>query len=124
MEKERSSHSLENGLTVGEVISQQILCCHLGTPICDAARMMCESGCSSIVVIFEGQVEGIWTETDALKLASFDSLSEDPVSTVMRHPVKQVAQDMPMDEAALEMQLSGTRHLLMRQQYRLRRPMS
>lgn len=112
MVKDEFPHGFDKILSVGEVISRQILCCHLSTPICDAVKMMCELEHSSIVVVFEGVVEGIWTETDALKLASFDRLSEDPISTVMRHPVKQINEHVPMEDAALEMQMSGLRHLL------------
>ncbi len=66
-------------LTVGDSVSREILCCHFATPICDAVRMMWESELSSIVIVFEGMVEGIWTEADALKYASFDRLSKDPI---------------------------------------------
>jgi len=84
MTRETIFDASENRLTVGDLFSGQVLCCYMGTPISDVVRMMWESGCSSIAVIFEG----IWTETEALELEKFDRLSEAPVSSVMISPVK------------------------------------
>jgi diguanylate cyclase (GGDEF)-like protein/PAS domain S-box-containing protein len=108
-----SKHSPDS-ITVGDIISRQILYCAPSTRICDAARMMWHARCSSIVVKSDLGVLGIWTEADALKLdliCHLDSLDH-PISSVMTKPIKTIPIGASIRKAELLLHIEHIRHLL------------
>ncbi|MET3213211.1 UNVERIFIED_ORG: diguanylate cyclase (GGDEF)-like protein/PAS domain S-box-containing protein [Burkholderia territorii] len=68
--------------------------------------------CSSIVVMKEEQVVGIWTEHDALSAGDNPGELDRPVSEVMSHPVLTLEADTPLGEAAMKFKQSGVRHFV------------
>ncbi|SFR48744.1 PAS domain S-box-containing protein/diguanylate cyclase (GGDEF) domain-containing protein [Marinobacter daqiaonensis] len=87
--------------------------CPPDTPLCQAARLMADHSCSSIVIMEGDLPVGIWTEHDAL-LVNFsdpDSLRQ-PVSRVMSTPVATLSKGTSIAEAALRFRQEGLRHFL------------
>jgi len=68
--------------------------------------------CSSIVVMKDEQVVGIWTEHDALSAGDNPRDLDRPVSEVMSHPVLTLEANTPLGEAALKFKQSGVRHFV------------
>ncbi|CAA7623776.1 EAL domain-containing protein [Magnetospirillum sp. UT-4] len=99
--------------TVERIVRKDILQCHPATPVAEAARLMAERGCSSIVVIEDGRPIGIWTERDALKVDLEDSAQyRRPVAEIMSRPVKTLAADTTLAEAGVRFQMEGVRHFV------------
>ncbi len=99
--------------TVADVMQAQILHCPPETPVSEAAEMMSRSVCSSILVMDLGQVVGIWTERDALRidLTNPDGFNQ-PVARVMSTPVKTVRPEDRLDEVAQRFGRDRVRHYL------------
>jgi diguanylate cyclase (GGDEF)-like protein/PAS domain S-box-containing protein len=90
-----------------------LLHCDPDTTIATAAAMMAERSVSSILVIRNDDVLGIWTERDALAIDfTSSSIFAQPVSSVMSSPVISVPTYMPMQEAAVKFRETGKRHFL------------
>lgn len=68
--------------------------------------------CSSIVVMKDEQVVGIWTEHDALSAGDNPRELDRPVSEVMSHPVLTLEANTPLGEAAMKFKQSGVRHFV------------
>jgi len=104
---------MPSGLTVSEIIHANILGCAPTTPLAEAARRMVENHCSSILVEADGVAVGIWTERDALALDVTDGMAgRSPISQFMSAPVKTLAIDATLGEAALRFREEGVRHFL------------
>ena len=100
-------------LRIEDVMSSHILECPPATPLREAARLMAEARCGSVLVTDGGRPLGIWTEHDILGLGLSDpQVFEQPVSRHMSTPVKTVLHRMPLDETALQMRADGVRHYL------------
>ncbi len=100
-------------LTVGHIVQPKLLDCKPGTTIREAAAAMSAARCGSMVVRESGDVAGIWTERDALALdLGAEGILDTPISRVMSSPVKTIAADMPLGEAALRFKQEGVRHFL------------
>jgi PAS domain S-box-containing protein len=91
---------------VSRIMNQAVLTCAPDTPINQAAALMAENHCSSILVTDgQGAVKGIWTEHDALAVNLDDpSHMMAPVSLVMTAPVRSVS-----DKTTLEDLVAGFR---------------
>lgn len=100
-------------ITIREIISPDILSCAPATPLAEAARLMVDKRCSSILVAEDGKAVGIWTEQDALALdvADADPLRS-PIARFMSAPVKTLSVDTALGEAALRFREEGVRHFL------------
>ncbi len=61
-------HYLLSKLTVGEVMTKNVITVSEDTPVEDAARIMTDHKIGSLPVVREGQLVGIITETDLFKL--------------------------------------------------------
>lgn len=68
--------------------------------------------CSSIVVIEDGAVVGIWTEHDALAAGDSPQALDRPVGEVMSSPVLTLEAGTPVGEAAMRFKQSGVRHFV------------
>ena len=100
-------------LTVGDVMSADILGCGPDTPVADAARQMSAARRSSIVVHEGDRVLGIWTERDALA-GHFDLAGADrsPIREVMSSPVFTLPARTSIGEAATQFKQRNIRHFV------------
>ena len=101
-------------ITVGDIISNELLTCPPNTPVIEAAERMWESRYSSIIITEQQQAIGIWTEADAMKLdpqGDPQTLTR-PISEVMSQPVKSVPIHVSLEQAELLLQREQIRHLL------------
>lgn len=100
-------------LPIKHIIRPEILECPPHTPILEAARLMSEANCSSILVSDKGKIIGIWTERDALAADFSDpSIFSQPVSSVMSFPVMALHYKSTIGEAAQHFVEKGVRHFL------------
>jgi diguanylate cyclase (GGDEF)-like protein/PAS domain S-box-containing protein len=100
-------------LPIEYVIRTGILECPPHTPILEAARLMSEANCSSILISDKGNIIGIWTERDALAADFSDpSIFSQPVSGVMSSPVMTLHYKTTIGEAAQHFTKKGVRHFL------------
>lgn len=99
--------------TVGQIVSGRLLTCPPATPVAEAARLMRENHCSSIVIVADGVPAGIWTEQDALAL-DFDrpGAFDRPVGEVMTPSVKSIDAAAAVHVAGLRFRRENIRHLL------------
>lgn len=98
---------------VAQVMQSQILQCDPERPLDQAAELMSRSVCSSILVVDRGNVVGIWTEHDALRLDldAPDTFSV-PIHEVMSSPVKTVHLSDDLNEVAERFTRDHVRHYL------------
>ncbi|NMT63978.1 diguanylate cyclase domain-containing protein [Marinobacter orientalis] len=93
--------------------SGMLLQCAPDTTIARAAARMADHSVSSILIVDDGQVAGIWTEHDALAVDFSDSaVLQQPVSSVMSAPVATLPHSMDIGAAAIEFREQGLRHFL------------
>ncbi len=87
--------------------------CPPETPLHQAARLMTDHRCSSIVIMDQGEPLGIWTERDALlvNFATPDAMQR-PVSEVMSTPVATLPVGTLIGDVAMRFRLEGRRHFL------------
>jgi len=78
---------------IARLVARQILSCAPATPVREVARRMFAERCSSIVVMKDEQVVGIWTEHDALSAGDNPRDLDRPVSEVMSQDVKYCFED-------------------------------
>lgn len=102
-------------LTVGQVVHRSILQCPGETTLHEAASRMEKAGVSSIVVVDDGQPQGIWTEHDALNTDFSSAASyEITIGEATTHPVKYVEATTILQEVATRFLEDGVRHYLVR----------
>ncbi|HEX8961733.1 MAG TPA: diguanylate cyclase [Rhodocyclaceae bacterium] len=100
-------------ITIREILHAGLLSCGPDTAIADAAGLMVEARCSSIMIEQAGEVVGIWTERDALALdLAAPELLKSPISRFMSTPVRSVPVTTGIGEAALRFRESAVRHFL------------
>lgn len=100
-------------IPIREIFHPELLSCTLDTTLQDAARQMVEARHSSVLVMKEGEVLGIWTEQDALKMAAADpEAHQQPISSVMSHPVRTIHVDCTIGDATVLFREQGVRHFL------------
>ena len=99
-------------LFVRDILHGKTLSCPPHTSVLEASKMMDQSHFSSILVVEEGQMVGIWTERDALHLEINETLNTTPIAQVMSSPVFTIHVDESLDEAAHKLKQNRIRHLL------------
>ncbi|MDX1551422.1 MAG: diguanylate cyclase [Marinobacter sp.] len=93
--------------------SGMLLQCAPDTTIAQAAARMADQVVSSILVVEDGRVAGIWTEHDALAVDFSDTAAlQRPVASVMIAPVATLPHSMEIGAAAIEFREQGRRHFL------------
>mgnify|MGYP003704612641 CR=1 FL=1 len=99
---------------IEQIASSDILSCAPETPVYQAAAMMMESGCGSIVVFdAPGHALGIWTETDALSIDLTDPVARrQPISQVMSTQVVTLTHQLSVHDAVGHFRSNGIRHAL------------
>jgi diguanylate cyclase (GGDEF)-like protein/PAS domain S-box-containing protein len=102
-----------NQVQVGTLARTKLLTCSPNTPLAEAAALMRERACSSILIEEKGQLIGIWTERDAASV-DFSSQTDfnQPIRSVMSAPLKSVEADVSAVEAIGLMESQRIRHLL------------
>ncbi|MCA1939801.1 MAG: CBS domain-containing protein, partial [Caenispirillum bisanense] len=98
---------------VGRLVRRTILQCPAETPVAQAARMMADDACSSIIVVEGGRPVGIWTERDALALDLSDpgTLAR-PIAAVMSAPIVTLPDCVTLEDALPRFREAGLRHFL------------
>jgi len=100
-------------LTVADLMSRNILFCKPKTSLFEAANMMGNRNVSAIFIMFQNKLIGVWTEADCAKLDfSQPEFSQQPISSFMSSPVKQVQSTMLISELTVLFHNYGFRHLL------------
>ncbi|MBV2262272.1 MAG: CBS domain-containing protein, partial [Thauera sp.] len=96
---------------VGEIIGRNLLECAPDEPLHEAARRMSERRVSSILVVEDDRVVGIWTERDALRVDFDDPTTFAlPVRAVMSAPVRVVSTATPLHELTVRFREEHVRH--------------
>ncbi|KWR75154.1 MAG: diguanylate cyclase [Burkholderiaceae bacterium] len=103
-------HTLD--LEIDHLISRSILECGPRTSVSEVVAMMAQRSCSSIVVVDQGQVVGIWTERDALALGEMGDALSRPIADLMSYPVLALDCRTRLGDAALYFKSKGIRHCL------------
>lgn len=99
--------------TVSELMSCNLLLCEPNASLQTCASRMRAQNVSSIFIAESGQIKGIWTESDCMKLDFSDpKLREHPVSQYMSSPVKQVSPDTLLSDVTMLFHNLKLRHLL------------
>jgi diguanylate cyclase (GGDEF)-like protein len=100
-------------LPVSQLMRRDLLECPPTLPVREAAARMNEARCGSILVVDGDQPVGIWTERDAVA-ATWGSAGdlERPVADFMSAPVKTIAAQATLGEAARRFRADGVRHFL------------
>ncbi|MDK9720783.1 MAG: EAL domain-containing protein [Rhodospirillales bacterium] len=99
--------------TIGNIMRADVLRCQPSTPLSEAAQMMQENRCGSILVMEGEHPVGIWTEHDAMGLDLADSRTlEIPIGKVMSAPLVTTAPEVTVSEAGRRMKDEGLRHLV------------
>ncbi len=98
---------------VGTIIGRDLLECAPGVPLHEAARRMSERRVSSILVVEDDTVLGIWTERDALAV-DFDNPANFALAVreAMSAPVRTVPASTPLNELTVRFREEHLRHLL------------
>ncbi|WP_455383740.1 EAL domain-containing protein [Acidihalobacter prosperus] len=100
---------------VGELLrpGDDILECAPDTPLYEAAALMRQRKCSSIVVVHDGQPLGIWTERDALRIDfSRPQALGVAIREVMSAPVRSISPGAEISTASERFRTEHIRHLL------------
>jgi len=99
--------------TIKDIVQTQLLSCAPTDSILTATRKMAAQRCSSILILDNDQVLGIWTENDALK-HDFSKIKshQTAISEVMSSPVKSVPDTLSLEEVSSEFRRDGFRHYL------------
>lgn len=100
-----------NAISIKDITQTNLLTCHPGETMHDAAVKMAERNCSAILITVDDEIIGIWTERDVLK---FDFSTPDarskPVSEGMSSPVICVNENLSLEEVSLKFKKDGVRH--------------
>jgi len=99
--------------TVSDVMSTPMLTIDAGTPVSEAARGMLEAGIKSIVVVGEDcHPEGIFTSTDAVRVAADAAPADEAtVGEYMTTDVETVGPNDPLAAVARRMVDDDVSHL-------------
>jgi len=108
-------------LEVGDVMTKDVITISSDETVVVAAKVMSENNISCIIVVDNGSVAGILTETDVLKKAvakekDFDKLS---VGEIMSSPVESISSDLAVLEAGKIMEKMDIRRLVVMEDKRL-----
>jgi len=105
--------SLRVQLEVQDVMSKDMLTISSGETVVSAAKTMCENNISYIVVVDNGRVVGILTETDLLKriAAREKDYGKITIAETMSCPVETISPDLPVLEAVRIMEAKHIKRL-------------
>ncbi|WP_110684906.1 EAL domain-containing protein [Salinicola aestuarinus] len=102
-----------NDLPIHRLMQRGLLCCSPDTPLCEAASRMAERHCSSILIIQDERIAGIWTENDCLDVDFDAPLSlRRPVAEVMSRSVARVTADARVAEVTERFSTQASRQIV------------
>lgn len=106
------SNSKQN-ITAIDLVQRNLLSCSKMTTIYQAAMKIREKNTSSILIMSNEKVIGIWTEADSKKL-NFDAINyyDTPIHKFMSTPVITINEQMPLQEIIMTFHRHRVRHLL------------
>ncbi len=112
---QQSFPGYDNELVAGELISKTLVCCPPETTLQQVASQMYQQQISCILIGTPEHIQGIWTESDAKKLALSDpDMLTRPVSQFMSSPVIGVDYSCTITDAATLMKQKRLRRLVVR----------
>lgn len=104
---------MTNDLPIENFMQRHLLECTPQTPVADAARMMRDARCGSILVVDVAKTVGIWTESDALAMAwDAPDVLDQPICNFMSSPVQILAPSATLGEAAFLMRSAAIHHMV------------
>jgi len=102
---------ISSDVSVGQIVQPFMLECGPQTPLHEAARLMNQAGVSSILVVEDGAVLGIWTERDALVVDFADpQCFARPVREAMSAPVRTISTETSLQSLAIRFREEQVRH--------------
>lgn len=87
--------------------------CTPDTPVPDLARWILEKGLEAVVVLKDGNAEGVVDQTDLIRAYGRPDVHELTAEKIMREEVPQVPPDIPLTAAAQIMLDEGVRALFL-----------
>jgi diguanylate cyclase (GGDEF)-like protein/PAS domain S-box-containing protein len=104
---------MSSDVSLGQIVKPFILECPPDLPLHEAALRMSEARVSSILVVDNDAVLGIWTERDALAVDFRDPTTfTRPVREVMSAPVRTVSAQLSLQALAVKFREEHVRHYL------------
>ncbi|MEE9594343.1 MAG: CBS domain-containing protein [Candidatus Hydrothermarchaeales archaeon] len=100
-------------ITVGDIMSTEIVSISADATVRDAAKLLIEKGISSLAVMDSGELVGIVTDRDFVKLATAEIVPEN-VRDIMSKNIVTIRPDEEVLEAVRLMGKSRIRHLLVK----------
>lgn len=98
---------------VSTLMRREVVTCPPDTPLAEAAALMAQHQCGSVIVSQDGRPIGIWTESDAVALDLFaQGIFDQPVSGVMSAPLVSVNGMVDLQTAAGKFREHNIRHLV------------
>ena len=97
-------------LLIDKLMQRSLLECGPEAPVGEAARLMRDARCGSILIVEDGKLLGIWTESDALSMSA-DRLDQ-PIRMSMTAPVHTVPVMSTLPDVAHRMRSLGVRHMV------------
>ena len=103
-----------NWLQVGDIMTEDIASVCSGTSIISAAKIMSDKNISCLVVLDNGNLSGIITETDLLKkaVAKGNDFRNLQIEDVMSSPVRSFTRDLSVLDASKIMEAENIRRLV------------
>ncbi|MDP2752325.1 MAG: diguanylate cyclase, partial [Rhodocyclaceae bacterium] len=98
--------------SIEQITHPGILTCAPTTSLFEAAQRMMASHCSSIFIEDEGEIVGVWTEHDALMIATQEQLFLSTIAEHMISPVQTIGLNASLGETALRFHEESLRHFL------------
>lgn len=109
-DKEQSIQFFSN--SISSVIRQNILFCDVNNSIKDAAILMKQHRCGSILIKQEGRFIGITTDQDFRnKVVAADLNISNPISDIMSYPLISISEHSSVFEAFIKIMKTGVKHL-------------
>ncbi|WP_020586868.1 DUF294 nucleotidyltransferase-like domain-containing protein [Desulfobacter curvatus] len=98
--------------SISSVIRQDILFCGANNSIKDAAILMKQHRCSSILIKQEGKFIGIVTDQDFKnRVVAADLKISNPISDIMSYPLISISEHSSVFEAFIKIMKTGVKHL-------------
>lgn len=109
-DKEQSIQFFSN--SISSVIRRNVLFCGANNSIKDAAILMKQHRCSSILIKQEGRFIGITTDQDFKnKVVAADLKISNPISDIMSSPLISISEHSSVFEAFIKIMKAGVKHL-------------
>jgi CBS-domain-containing membrane protein len=103
----------ENPQLVRDLMTVGVETCTPDTPVPDLARLMFERGLEAVVVMEEGNAEGVVNQSDIVRAYSRLDARKLTAENIMQPGVPQVPPDIPLTAAAQVMLDEGVRALFL-----------